>query len=111
MSGGRRVGKADSSPEPVTKGSGNVFADLAVPRPGLALAKANLALRVCDAIRTRDLTRAAAASLLKLTPLKLSDLMRGKLESFSLDRLVTLLNRLGLEVEFAVRPRINGRTA
>jgi predicted XRE-type DNA-binding protein len=88
----------------VTPSSGNVFADLGVPDAGIALAKANLAHRICEVIAERKLTQAKAAVALGLTQPKVSDLVRGKLDGFSVDRLLKLLNRLGQEIEISVRP-------
>lgn len=96
--------------ETVTPSGGNVFADLGVPRPTLALAKANLALRLCEAVRTRQLTTIQAGKILKLPPDKVSGLILGKVAGFTLDRLITLLNRLDLDVEIAVKPAGSGRT-
>ena len=103
--------KARTRAEAVTTSSGNVFADLDIPRPELALAKADLAHRLCDAISARRLTQSEAGKVLRLTPPKVSDLMRGKLAGFSLDRLIVLLNRLDLDVEIAVRPVTGNRKA
>ena len=97
--------------EPVTPGSGNVFADLGVPRPELAMAKADLAIRLCDAIRTRNLTRSQAGKLLKLAESRVAELMQGRLAGFSLDRLIAFLNRLELDVEIAVKPAQGPRKA
>ena len=46
-------------------GSGNVFADLGFARPEEALAKAELAHKIAEAITRRHLTQAQAAVLLK----------------------------------------------
>jgi predicted XRE-type DNA-binding protein len=88
----------------VTPSSGNIFADLGVPEAGIALAKANLAHRISEVIKERKLSQAKAATLLGVTQPKVSDLVRGKLDGFTLDRLLKFLNRLDLEVEIAVRP-------
>ncbi|MGC1273072.1 MAG: helix-turn-helix transcriptional regulator [Planctomycetaceae bacterium] len=85
-------------------GSGNVFADLGVPNAGVALAKANLAHRICEIIGERKLTQTKAASLLGVTQPKVSDLMRGKLDGFTVDRLLRFLNRLDQDVEISIRP-------
>ena len=97
--------KTGTKTQSVTPGKGNVFADLGVPRPELALAKADLAAQLCETIRARRLTQSEAAKVLHLTPPKVSDLMRGKLAGFSLDRLFILLNRFDLNVVIVVRPR------
>ena len=88
----------------VTPSSGNVFADLGVPDAGLALAKANLAHRICVVVSERKLTQAKAADILSITQPKVSDLVRGKLDGFTVDRLLKFLSRLDQVVEITVRP-------
>jgi predicted XRE-type DNA-binding protein len=88
----------------VTPGSGNVFADLGVPDPGVALAKADLAHRIGEVIRGRKLSQTRAAAILGVTQPKVSDLVRGKLAGFTIDRLLRFLNRLDQDVEITVRP-------
>ncbi len=88
----------------VTPSSGNVFADLGLPDAGVALAKADLAHRIAELIRQRKYTQTRAAEVLGLTQPKVSDLVRGHLPGFTVDRLLKLLNRLGQDVEIAVRP-------
>jgi predicted XRE-type DNA-binding protein len=90
-------------------GSGNVFEDLGHPRPAEALAKAELARKIAEAIAKRRLTQAAAAELLNIDQPKVSALVRDRLAGFSLDRLVRLLVLLGSDVEIVVKPR--ARTA
>jgi hypothetical protein len=43
----------------VEEGSGNVFADIGLPNPEERLAKADLAIRIGEAIRARRLTKLA----------------------------------------------------
>src|SRR5947207_6799530 len=102
----KRMTKRTAEVEP---SSGNVFADLEVPDAGEALAKAELAGRICAIIAERKLTQAKAATLLGVDQPKVSALMRGKLDGFSADRLFRFLNALGQDVEIAVRPRHRGR--
>lgn len=91
-------------------GSGNVFADLGLPRPEEALAKAELAQKVMTIIDRRRLTQAQAAGILALDQPKISALKRGRLSGFSLERLVRFLILLGSDVEIKVksRPRSHG---
>ena len=98
-------------PVPVEEGSGNVFADLGVPQPELVLAKAILVQRIRDSIASRKLTQAKAAKLLGLDQPKISALVRGRTEGYSLDRLFKLLNLLGQEVKITVRPATKNSTA
>ncbi len=95
----------------VERGSGNVFADLRLPNPELALAKAELVQRIRDLIANRKLSQVRAAALLGLDQPKVSALLRGRVEGYSLDRLFRLLNALGQRVEITVRPNVNGAHA
>jgi predicted XRE-type DNA-binding protein len=62
-----------------TKSSGNVFADLGLPRAEEALAKAELAQKIVDIIQARHLTQVQAAKLLDVDQPKISALSRGRL--------------------------------
>jgi predicted XRE-type DNA-binding protein len=96
---------ATSSAREVEASSGNVFADLEVPNADEALAKAELAQRICALLSERKLTQARAAALLGVDQPKVSALVRGKLDGFSTDRLFRFLNALGQDVEIVVRSR------
>ena len=87
----------------VERGSGNVFADLGLPNPDLALAKAELVRRIRDLIAEQALTQAKAAQLLGLDQPKVSALVRGRVAGYSIDRLFRYLNALGQRVEITVR--------
>ena len=89
-------------------GSGNVFRDLGLPNPDLLLAKATLVQYIRDLIEFRKLTQAKAAALLGLDQPKISALVRGRTDGYSLDRLFKFLNLLGQDVEIRVRPSANG---
>lgn len=87
-----------------TVSSGNVFADLGLPDADELLAKADLAIRISGIIDERELTQAEAAELLGIDQPKVSALVRGRLEGFSIERLTRFLNALGQDVEIVVRP-------
>jgi predicted XRE-type DNA-binding protein len=103
--------KSRQGTETVVPSSGNVFQDLGIPAASVALAKANLAHRICEVISDRRLNQVKAAGLLGITQPKVSDLMRGKLDGFTLDRLLKLLNRLDQTVEISVGPAKRGKPA
>jgi predicted XRE-type DNA-binding protein len=84
------------------KSSGNVFADLGLPHPDERMAKAQLALAITRRIRARGLNQTEAAALLGTDQGKVSQLMRGRLTSFSYDRLLRFLNVLGCNVQIMV---------
>mgnify|MGYP001572707158 CR=1 FL=1 len=68
---------------PVTVGTTNVFADLGYRNPAEALAKAQLASRIADALKAQALTQAEAAALLGVDQPKVSSLLRCQLRGFS----------------------------
>jgi len=87
----------------MNRGSGNVFADIGFP-PGEAQ---NLAVRaeLMSQIRRayKGLTQAEAARKFGVTQPRMNDLLRGKIDRFSLDALVNMLGKAGLRVEVQVR--------
>jgi predicted XRE-type DNA-binding protein len=104
----RRTKVTTEAPIRVERGSGNVFADLSLPNPDLTLAKSELVQRIRDVIAKRKLTQAKAADLLGLDQPKVSALVRGRVEGYSIDRLFRFLNALGQRVEITVRPNAAG---
>jgi predicted XRE-type DNA-binding protein len=89
----------------VKQSSGNVFADLAVPGAGEALAKAEIARRIVEILDERRLTQVTAAALLGVDQPKVSALKRGRLEGFSTDRLFKFLNALDRDVEIVIKQK------
>jgi predicted XRE-type DNA-binding protein len=83
--------------------SGNVFADLGLPNPEEALAKAELANKISVLIQERKLTQAKAAKLLGIDQPKVSMLLRGRLTGFSLERLMRFLLLLGQDIKITVQ--------
>ncbi len=56
-------------------------------------------------IEAQALTQAAAAKLLGVTQRRISDLVRGKIDRFSVDALIEMLGHAGVSVAFVVTPR------
>jgi predicted XRE-type DNA-binding protein len=96
--------KRHAAPVSVEESSGNVFADLGLKDPEELLARSQLVQRIADIIAERQLTQARAAKLLGVDQPKVSALLRGKLDGFSIDRLFRFLNALGRDVEIVIRP-------
>jgi predicted XRE-type DNA-binding protein len=93
----------------VEEGSGNVFADIGLPNPEDRLARADLAIRITEAIRARRLTQTRAAHILNIDQPKISRLLRGQLSGFSTERLIHFLTLLGRDVEISVKPAPRSR--
>lgn len=96
----------------VQRSTGNVFRDLgfrAEEAESLRL-RAALMVEIKRLVQARRLTQTAAAGLFGVTQPRMSDLVRGKIELFSLDTLVDMLARVGMKVHLRVgsarrRPR------
>ncbi|MDP1924262.1 MAG: XRE family transcriptional regulator [Thiobacillus sp.] len=87
--------------EKITRSSGNVFADLGFPPEEAAILamRADLMAQLRLVIEKRNWTQVEAAKVLGISQSRVSDLMRGKWDKFSLDMLVTLATRAGLHCE------------
>lgn len=93
----------------VEVGSGNVFKDLGLPDAEQRLAKAELARVIRKLLQERDLSQAEAAKLLAVAQPDVSDLVRGRLARFSLERLERFLLVLGVDVRIQIGPRRGAR--
>ena len=89
----------------VTPSSGNVFRDLGFPTEEAEhlLIRADLLIQLQKAIAARGLTQAKAATILRVTQPRVSDLLRGRLDLFSTDTLIDMLARLGVHVRFVLK--------
>ena len=83
----------------------DVFADLGFSRhESQALhVQSDLMIALIKFIEGKRLTAASAAKLLGLTPSRVADLRKRKLNEFSTDQLVELLAKAGLRVDIRVR--------
>jgi predicted XRE-type DNA-binding protein len=95
----------------IIRGSGNVFADLGFPDAEERQTKLRLAYALNAIVHARRLTQAAAAARLGLNQPKVSALRNYKLDGFSVERLMTLLNALDRDVEIVIRKKPRSRAA
>ena len=88
----------------VRRSTGNVFRDLGFSKEEAENLKirTNLMIRLSKLIATRRLTQAQAATLFEVTQPRISDLVRGKLDRFSIDTLVAMLSHAGVPVQIVV---------
>jgi len=84
----------------ITESSGNVFADLGFEPPEAAILemRASLMSDLRAYIHSSGMTQTEAAEKLRIAQSRVSDLMRGKWEKFSLEMLITLEARVGRKV-------------
>jgi len=89
----------------ITESSGNVFADLDFPNPEKYLAKVELTRQINSIIEKRGLKQKEAAKTLGIDQPKVSALSCGRLDDFSIERLIGFLNSLDRDVEIVVKRR------
>ncbi len=104
----RSTGRQDEE-QAAYKAGDNIFADLGRPEADELLAKAELARTIRHLIAARGLTQAVAASVLGIAQPDVSNLHRGRLAGFSMERLYRFLNSLGQDVQIVVRPKPRSR--
>jgi predicted XRE-type DNA-binding protein len=95
--------------EPITLGTGNVFADLGFPHDDERQAKLRLAYALNQVIEQRNLRQADAAKVLGITQPKVSALRHYKLAGFSVERLMNLLTALDQDIEIVIRRKPRSR--
>jgi len=81
---------------------GSVFHALQLPDADDLVVKADLVARIEAIIRDRGLTQVRAAALLGMDQPKVSAMLRGRLDRFSIERLVRALRDLGQDVQLTV---------
>ena len=95
------------------RSSGNVFEDAGFPRPEAdrLLIRSELMSQIEALIEKRGLTQKQAAKALGVTQPRISDLVRGRIDQFSIDTLVDMLGHFGVGVTLKTsgtkpRPRV-----
>ena len=91
----------------VTVGSGNVFKDLGLKNSEELLAKARLAARIVQILEARKVSQTQAAKLLGVDQPKVSLIYRGRLDDFSVERLMRFLTSLHRDIRIVIgdKPR------
>lgn len=62
--------------------------------------RADLMIQIEKIVKQRKLTQKQAADLFDVSQPRISDLLKGKIDKFSIDMLVNMLSALGKEVTF-----------
>jgi predicted XRE-type DNA-binding protein len=89
----------------IEKGSGNIFRDLGFPPEEAQnlIMCAELMIKIEQFVRKSGKTQKEAARLLGITQPRLNLLLKRKIELFSLDALVNMVARAGMQVKLTVR--------
>ena len=92
----------------IRRSSGSVFRDLGFSAEESANLKirSDLMIRLSSLIEARGLTQAQAAERCGVTQPRISDLVRGKIDRFSVDTLIAMLGHAGVRVQVVL-----GRTS
>ena len=86
--------------EEITHSEGNVFLDMGFSPEEAAILqmRADLMAKLRKVIKAKKLIQTKAAKMLGVSQSRVSDLVRGKWEKFSLEMLITLATRAGLRI-------------
>ena len=95
--------KAD--PLEIVRGSGNVFRDLGRDNADALQFKAILAAEIIKVLDREELTVRAAHSRTGIAAADFSRIRNADLDRFTVDRLMSIINRLGSRVEVKIRVR------
>lgn len=89
----------------VVRGSGNVFRDLGIENADVEQFKAILASEIIKVLERDKLSVRAAQSRTGLAAADFSRIRNANLGRFTVDRLMSVLNRLGARVDVKIRVR------
>lgn len=89
-------------------GSGNVFADVGYPDAEERSAKADISIRIQELIKGSGFTQAQAADRMGVTQPEVSQIVRGRVGAFKIDRLIRCVQALGQDVQINL-PRTTQR--
>ncbi|MCR4341453.1 MAG: helix-turn-helix domain-containing protein [Gemmatimonadaceae bacterium] len=91
----------------IRRGTDNIFRDLGfdVDEAAHLQLRSDLMIQLRKRLTAVGATQEQAARLLGVSQPRISDLMRGKIDRFSVDTLVKLLGKTGADVRVSVRNR------
>ena len=92
-----------TTPIEVVRGSGNVFADFGLPNAATEQMKAVLAAQIVNVLDREELTVRGAAAQTGIAAADFSRIRTVKLDRFTIDRLITILERLDQQVEVKIK--------
>ena len=91
--------------ETIEMGTGNLFADLGYADADTHLFKAQLVTRMKDVMAERSMTQTAVAKASGVSQPDISRILKGHFRDVSVERIMRMLTRLGLEIDVVVRPQ------
>ena len=101
--------KTATDDETITRGTGNLFADLGYADADERQTKLRLAHAINTLIASKRLTQVSTGAKLGINQPKVSALANYKLDGFSVERLMTFLTSLDQDVEIVIRKKARSR--
>jgi predicted XRE-type DNA-binding protein len=95
----------------IVDSSGNVFRDLGLDSDQKVMVKVHLALAISALLHERSLTQIQAAEILGIDQAKVSNLLRGRITGFSVERLLSFLTRLDRDIDIRITAKRKNRHA
>ncbi len=88
----------------ITKSSGNVFLDIgfSVQEAENLHIRSRLMIEIARYIKENNLTQVKAAKILGVTQPRINDIVKGKIDTCSIDKLVNMLARAGKHVDVVI---------
>lgn len=87
----------------IVRGSGNVFRDVGFPNADVEQAKALLSAQIIKVIRTQNMTNRTASKISGAAEADISRIKSPDLKRFTIDRLMTILNKLDPEIDISMK--------
>ena len=91
------------------RGSDNVFADLGFENPEEELMKSDLTRNIALIIKKKKMTQTQVAKILGVDQPRISSLLRGRFDLFSVEMLLHFLQALGQDIKIFVEPKPRNR--
>ncbi|MEQ1886201.1 MAG: helix-turn-helix transcriptional regulator [Bryobacteraceae bacterium] len=89
----------------LVRGTGNVFRDLGHPNADVEQCKAILAAQIIKVLDREQMTVRGAHARTRVAAADFSRIRNADLARFTVDRLITILNRLGSRVDVKIKIR------
>ncbi len=93
----------------VTRARNNIFADLGLAEADEHMLKARVVMFIGKMVEELDLTQQAAARRMGISQPDVSNMLRGRFENVSLERLLRCARALGTDVEIKMKRPVGRR--
>lgn len=94
----------------ITKGSNDVFADLGIQHTQEDKLKIAIARAINNTIAKRKLTQVQAAKIAGTDQAKMSSILRGRIDEFSIERMMKFLTLLGNDLDIRISRKTSHAT-